>query len=88
MRRFAVASVAGYPITSAAARRGGTRHPGLTALVVDTPRNCATVAQYRSEDVLGGSGKRGGERLGILGALQAAEAEAARLNALLASEDD
>jgi hypothetical protein len=71
--RFIVTHVAGF---TTAGHRGTNKKPGLSAHVLDTARNHEVVASFRSED----RGRGPGNYLGVLGALQAAEAEAKRLN--------
>jgi hypothetical protein len=77
--RFIVTHVAGF---TTAASRGTNKKPGVSAHVLDTARSYEVVASFRSED----RGRGPGSYLGVLGALQAAEVEAARLNEWEASD--
>jgi hypothetical protein len=71
--RFIVTHVAGF---ISAGTGSSKRKPGLSAHVLDTACNHEVVASFRSED----RGRGPGGYIGVLGALQAAEREAARLN--------
>lgn len=75
--RFQVRTVSGYR----APNTGGDSPLGLSAMVLDSWAGWRVVAQHRSEDHAPHGVGTAWKRVGRRGAVEAAEADAARLNA-------